>query len=158
MMNSRYRAVLAVSALILAVTVPAAVALAKATVIHTTVVTDIDEVWDFEGMPEPVAVTGQLRTTLHITINKNRIIVKEEDKPVGVTGVGLMTGTEYVGLGKTSSLLNLSNDGTQQVIHTTNHVKLVGKGKGNDYTYTYVTRTVIHDGEVKVDIVRKSVK
>ncbi len=86
------------------------------------------------GLGEPVLLEGTLHVVNSVTINGNIMRVKSHFQPMGVSGVGQITGAKYQATGVTQeiSVVNQVN-GFPSTVTLVNNFRIIGQGPGNNY-------------------------
>ena len=84
------------------------------------------------GIGEDVFFEGTLHETFHVTINKNKFLLKIIDNPQGITGIGQVTGDKYHATGETQQVINQSFTNGHFSSTYVNNFKLIGPGTGNN--------------------------
>lgn len=85
------------------------------------------------GAGELVLISGILHVQTHVTINNNRVNVKQQFQPQGATGVGLTTGDVYRAVGGTKfhDTFPLVNGAVSS--SSINNFRLIGPGPDNNF-------------------------
>lgn len=108
---------------------------------------------------EPVLLTGELHTLIHITNDRNGgFHFYTHIQPQGVSGEGLVSGRNYHGTGATMDMANDSS-GPQVEISYVNNFKIIGQGPGGNFlVHANIHLTVDANGNVAADVVNTSVE
>ena len=106
------------------------------------------------GAGEVVVLTGDLHILISATINGNNVHVRSHSQPMGVSGVGAVTGDRYQGTGITRQDLNFDGvDGFPFNFSFVNNFKIIGQGPGNNLLiHQNVHLTINANGETTVTV------
>jgi hypothetical protein len=107
----------------------------------STVITNVIEPLDFTqfvpcadgGNGEDVHLTGTIHTVIRTTINGNKVGIKTQSNPQGVSGVGLTSGDVYRGTGVTGETSNENVAGFPETETFINNFRIIGPGRGNNF-------------------------
>ena len=86
------------------------------------------------GAGENVELTGTIHILIHTTLNGNNFTTKYHFQPQGISGTGQTTGIKYQGSGVTQEEIKGSFNNGKYIDTYINNFKVVGQGKGNNYT------------------------
>jgi hypothetical protein len=105
------------------------------------------------GSGESVALSGNLHSVVHTTVNPNGFTSFWHNQPQGISGVGLTTGDKYQGTGVTRNRFGGSFVNGQYSDTYVNNYRIFGQGPGNNFTLheTYHV-TVNANGDVTADV------
>ena len=123
----------------------------------TTQSTIIPIAFEIVACEEPVLLSGNLHEVTHITIDSaGNTHVHMLTNAQGVTGVGLVSGTQYRGTGATESTIN---DNTLPFETTrVNNFRIIGQGPvDNLLVHATIHTTINANGEVTAEVVQESV-
>jgi hypothetical protein len=99
------------------------------------------------GAGENVEISGTLHILLHITINDNRVNIKEHFQPQDASGVGEDTGDVYHAVGVTQD--QESFGAVSDEFTFINNFRIVGQGPGNNFqVHENVHITINANGDV----------
>ena len=111
------------------------------------------------GAGEMVQVEGTLHIQQHITLNDNRMIIKNHTQPQGADGVGLATGDIYhaVGVTQGEDTLPVTNGATE--VTFVNNFRLIGVGTAANFqVHQNVHMTIDANGNVRNDVDNSSIE
>ena len=102
---------------------------------------------------ETVVLTGELHTVMSITENENGIHVRSHFQPMGVSGVGPISGNKYQATGVTRQDMNTASDGFPVTQTFVNNFRIIGQGPGNNYLVHAVFHVTVNaNGEVTAQV------
>lgn len=79
-----------------------------------------------QGCEEPIELSGQLHSVFHVTIDASGgVHVVGQTNPQGVTGIGLVTGTQYQGTGVSRFNFNMQ---AGEEFTSVDSFKIIGRG------------------------------
>ena len=110
------------------------------------------------GSGELVLLDGTLHIQNHVTINGNRVNLKEHSQPQEVSGVGLTTGDTYhaVGVTQEEDSLPITNGAAEFTF--VNNFRIIGSGPDNNLQVHQVTHVTVNaNGDVTSEILKTSV-
>ena len=95
------------------------------------------------GAGEEVIFSGRMHTTLHLNFpaNGEYAMIKLHSQPLGVKGVGTLTGDQYRSTGVTQELVSVKKGTTSTFV---NIVRLIGQGPGNNLVIHHVRHLTIN--------------
>jgi hypothetical protein len=132
-------------------------ALAQAQTVTTSDIITIDRIEPVpcaaDGAGENVHITGTVRVDYSMTTYPNGSVrIVDSYRVESVTGVGLTTGTQYIGRGRTVSRFRGFVDSYPFRSRFVNVFKLIGKGRAPDLRVYYETLTIVdRNGNTRVD-------
>ena len=94
------------------------------------------------GIGEDVHISGTVHAVTTTVINKNAVTAIFTFNPVGLTGVGLTTGTLYHVVGITRQTWNVQNAIFPVEITFVNKALLIGQGSAPNGTYVFETQHI----------------
>lgn len=101
------------------------------------------------GLGEEVQFSGDLHILIHVTENDNRFTVKSHFQPMGIKGVGAVTGDVYSATGVTQDTQSGSFINGSFTYNFVNNYKLIGPGPGNNFlAHENYTITINANGTV----------
>ena len=104
------------------------------------------------GAGEEVQLSGTLHTVFHLTINANRLMIREHFQPQGAIATGLTTGTVYRAVGGTRTIETVSAFNGSFTGTLVNNFRLIGPGPGNNLQiHENAHLTVNANGEITAD-------
>ena len=110
------------------------------------------------GAGDLLLLSGILHIQSHLTINGNRVIVKDHFQPQGATALGLVTGDIYHGVGVTQfhdTIPLVNGAATSNVI---NNFRMIGPGPDNNLqVHQNVQITINANGDVTAVVNNNSV-
>lgn len=124
-----------------------------------TVITEVPFNVTVNACGEIVVLAGMLRIFTHITQNGNRFQVKEQFKPVRVTGVGLTNGVVYHAVGLTEDIITSSVTDFPAEETFINNFRIIGQGPADNYqVHQTIHVTINANGEVTASVDNTSIK
>jgi hypothetical protein len=139
------------SALALAVTGTIRPTAARAAATAITVVETFPINFVIPGCTEPIQLSGDLHTMFHITFDGNGgFHLVAENNPQGVTGIGLVTGTQYQGTGVGQFEVN-GKIGSE--VTAVSSFKIIGRGPTDNLLIQETLHTTVNaNGEVTATV------
>ena len=104
------------------------------------------------GKGEPVDLTGYLHVLLSSTVNENNVSGKYHFQPMGVSGVGQITGDKYQATGVSQESFAGSLTNSHYTDTFVNNFRIIGQGPGNNFlVHENMHITISADGTVIVN-------
>jgi hypothetical protein len=144
--------------LLVAVGLPAA-ASAEATTTTTSFTRPFTRLLTYPCLAEPVLLEGTLHVVLHTTVDANgEVLTTRHFQPMGITGVGQVTGTIYHATGVTETIRVGSGPPPTQFTFV-NNFRIVGEADGPNYlVHEVVHFTIDANGELRADFEQGSIE